>query len=180
MSKKINFSTINSESRCALSDYFFAEHSAIEFSVDKRETLDEDDNRFKLLKEAALELVPDSMYEIYLAQMKAEAKKAECDVYELYTEILESMGITATTPVQLAKTVDWMHSRVCCVQRSGANKLLGTGKLTIIKSKTQFKNMFIRTLISLFIDKDICKIGDDADNKDTLVWRTDLFDRTDA
>ncbi len=122
----------------------------------------------KPFKDEGLNLVPAGAYENYKALMASETERTRNAFNANCKEVLESMGIKVTTATQLNNTVGWIRSHTSGVVKSGTKAILQNGKLTAVKSKSQFNELFIRVLIDLLVDKKVCEFGSDADGKTAL------------
>ena len=122
----------------------------------------------KDLKDSALALIPDSLYEVYLSM--GESETTHSALKKLYMDILESMGITVTTITQLNHTVDWIHSRMEDAVKSGTKNLMKFGNPMSTYSMYQLKCSFMGVLIELFVDKNVCAFDWDTEDRPVLVW----------
>lgn len=124
----------------------------------------------KPFKDEGLDLVPDGAYENYKALLTSETERTRSAFNSNCKEALETMGIKVTTPTQLNNTVGWIRSHTSGVVKSGSKAILQHGKLTSVKTKSQFNELFVRVLVDLLVDKKVCKFGVDEDGKCALIF----------
>lgn len=113
----------------------------------------------KPFKDAGLALIPDGAYENYKALMASETERTRSAFNANCKNVLETMGVKVTTQTQLNNTVGWLRSHTSGVVKSGNKAILSSGKLTAVKSKSQFNELFVRVLVDLLIDKKVCEFS---------------------
>lgn len=155
---------------CPNADTLSAYNGALAAKVSMENRIADEIKALKPLKDDGLNLVPAGAYESYKALMTSETERTRSAFNANCKECLETMGIKVTTPTQLNNTVGWIRSHTSGVVKSGTKAILQNGKLTSVKSRSQFNELFVRVIVDLLIEKKVCKFGSDENGKSALVF----------
>lgn len=121
-------------------------------------------------KEDAYKLIPASLYDSYVAMAEKVNTTTRSAFNAGIKDCLENMGITVTTETQLNNTAETLRTWNGGLVKAGTKTVLNKGKLSSVKSKTQFNDLFIRSLIDLFVSKNLCTYNAEAVGKYGLEW----------
>lgn len=121
-------------------------------------------------KEDAYKLIPASMYDSYVAMAEKVNTTTRAAFNKDIKDCLESMGITVTTETQLNNTAETLRTWNGGLVKAGTKTVLNKGTLSSVKSKLQFNDLFIRSLIDLFVSKNLCTYKAEAAGKYALEW----------